>query len=64
MFTAAEVAELEALYGSTDRLPKGPEGKIMRNKPLVPDDFMHDEEFGDGVEFEAVELPLYGRGSL
>ena len=59
----AEVAELEAEYGPTDRLPRGPEGKVQR--PTTPAvDFMHDEDFGDGVEFEAVELSLYGRTSL
>ncbi|MBT6274696.1 MAG: molybdopterin-dependent oxidoreductase [Chromatiales bacterium] len=58
-----EVAKLEAEFGPTDRLPKGPEGRIA--KPSVASkDFMYDDEFGDGVEFEAVELSLYGRSSL
>ena len=60
---ATEVAKLEATFGPTDRLPRGPEGKVLRSKGL-PDDFMFDADFGDGVEFEAVELSLYGRTSL
>jgi anaerobic selenocysteine-containing dehydrogenase len=60
---AAEVAALEAEFGPTDRLPRGPEGRVQpaRNRP---EDFMFDEDVGDGVEFEAVELSLYGRTSL
>jgi len=58
-----EVKSLEAQFGPTDRLPKGPEGKVTQPKTPVPD-FMRDEDFGDGVEFEAVELSLYGRSSL
>ena len=58
-----EVAALEAEYGPTTRLPRGPEGKVSRVVNRTQD-FMHDEQFGDGVEFEAVELSLYGRTSL
>ena len=58
-----EVKSLEAQFGPTDRLPKGPEGKVTQPSTPVPD-FMRDEDFGDGVEFEAVELSLYGRSSL
>lgn len=59
----AEVAELEATFGPTDRLPRGPEGKVTRPGGPVPD-FMRDEEFGNGVEFDAVQLSLYGRSSV
>jgi len=59
----AEVAELEATFGPTDRLPRGPEGKVLRSGAPVPD-FMRDDEFGEGVEFDAVQLSLYGRSSL
>ena len=58
-----EVAAIEAEYGPTDALPKGPEGKKVPAKP-IPGDFMYDEEFGEGVEFEAVALSLYGRETL
>ena len=61
--TAAEVQELEAEYGPTNELPRGPEGKVLRSKGR-PDDFMYDEELGDGIEFEATALSLYGRYSL
>ena len=27
-------------------------------------DFMYDPDIGDGVEWEAIELALYGKGSL
>lgn len=59
----AELAQLNDTYGPTDKLPRGPEGKILKSK--VPSaDFMADDEFGEGVEFDAVELSLYGRSSL
>ena len=61
--TATEVDKLEATFGPTDRLPKGPEGKVMQFHGEVPD-FMADEEFGEGVEFEAIELSLYARASI
>lgn len=60
---AAEVEKLEAEYGPTDELPRGPEGKVLRSDAL-PDDFMYDDELGDGIEFEAVELSFYGRSTL
>ena len=61
--TAAEVAELEAEFGPTDELPRGPEGKMLRSRGLESD-FMYDEDFGEGVEFEAAALSLYGRHSV
>ncbi len=61
--TEAEVAALEAEYGSTTDLPRGPEGKALRPK-ASSDDFMYDEELGEGLEFEASELSLYGRYSM
>lgn len=59
----SEVSELEKTFGQTDRLPLGPEGRVLKSKHR-PEDFMYDEVSGDGVEFEAVELSLYGRNSL
>ena len=61
--TAAEVGELEAEFGPTNELPRGPEGKMLRSKGRESD-FMYDEDFGEGVEFEAAALSLYGRYSL
>jgi anaerobic selenocysteine-containing dehydrogenase len=67
---AEAVQALEARFGASARLPKGPEGKVLRSdahasaSARAGADFMHDEEFGDGVEFEAIELSLYGRSSL
>jgi len=60
---AAEVKELEAEFGPTADLPRGPEAKILRSDAR-PNDFMWDEELGDGVEFDAIELSLYGRTTL
>ncbi len=63
--TDAEVAELEAEYGPTNALPRGPEGKVLRSKALPDEfDFMDDEDVGEGVEFEAAQLSLYGRYSM
>ena len=59
----AEVQVLEAQFGATARLPLGPEGRVSPSKSQVGD-FMADDISGDGVEFEAVELSLYGRTSL
>lgn len=59
---ADEVAALEAEFGPTDDLPRGPEGKVLRSDAR-PDNFMYDEISGDGVEFEAVALSIYGRVS-
>ena len=61
--TAAEVEKLEAEFGTTNELPRGPEGKTLRSKDTKAD-FMFDEEFGDGVEFDAAALSVYGRYSL
>ena len=58
----AEVARLEAEYGPTNDLPRGPEGKILRTKNATAA-FMEDKDFSGEVEFEAVELSLYGRKS-
>ena len=59
---AEEVAKLEAEFGPTNELPRGPEGKVLRSDAR-PDDFMYDEITGDGVEFEAIALSIYGRTS-
>jgi len=59
---AAEVAKLEETYGPTDALPRGPEAKARRSNRATAD-FMHDHDFADDVEFEAVELSLYGKSS-
>ena len=61
--SAEEVAALEAEYGPTDTLPRGPEGKVLRSDAKNAD-FMFDPDVGDGVEFEAVELSIYGRATL
>ena len=58
-----EVAQLEAEFGPTDELPHGPEGKMVRCKGRDAD-FMYDEDFEEGVEFDAAALSLYGRYSL
>ncbi len=55
-------AWLEAEFGPTSELPRGPEGKVLRSNAR-PDDFMYDEITGDGVEFEAMALSIYGRTS-
>ena len=59
---AEEVTRLEAEYGPTSELPRGPEGKVLRSNGST-DDFMYDEITGDGVEFEAIALSIYGRTS-
>ncbi len=61
--TEAEIATLEAEFGSTVDLPRGPEGKALRSQGRT-DDFMYDDELGEGLEFEASELSLYGRYSM
>ena len=61
--TGEEVEKLEAEFGTTNDLPRGPEGKMLRPKGTTAD-FMFDEEFGDGVEFDAAALSVYGRYSL
>lgn len=56
-------AATERLAGRTGRLPLEPEGRMAPSR--VPSyDFMADAVRGDGVEFEAAELALYGRHSL
>ena len=62
LLPADEVARLEVIFGPTDDLPRGPEGRMLKSQPR-PGDFMHDGDFGDGVEFEALELSLYARSS-
>ena len=61
--TTAEIAALEAAFGPTNELPRGPEGKVLRSQGRT-DDFMYDEELGEGIEFEASALSLYGRYSM
>ena len=58
----AQVAELEAIYGPTDTLPRGPEGKMLKTNNATAD-YMQDD-FADDVEFEAVELSLYARNTI
>ncbi|MCH2350644.1 MAG: molybdopterin-dependent oxidoreductase [Pseudomonadales bacterium] len=60
----AEIKELESKYGKTVDLPVGPKGRVIANGDSDKRDFMYDEALGDGVEFEAIELAHYGRGSL
>ena len=57
--TAGEIKALEAEYGATNALPRGPEGKVLRSDAR-PNDFMWDDKVGDGIEFEATELSTYG----
>jgi hypothetical protein len=61
--SADEVKALEAEYGATDVLPRVPEGKVLRSDAKTAD-FMYDEELGDGVEFDAIQLSIYGRATL
>ena len=61
--TQAEVAALEAEFGPTLDLPRGPEGKVIRSDAR-PNDFMWDAELGEGVEFDAAALSLYGRNTM
>ena len=60
--TAQEVQELEAVYGPTTPMPNALEKNARVRRARSPD-FMQDVEFGEDVEFEAVELSLYGRSS-
>ena len=60
--SADELARLEAEYGPTEDLPKGPEGTKTRPRKLP--DFLDDDEMVFDVEFEAVELSIYGRITL
>ena len=61
---AAEVAKLEAEFGKASALPPGPKPVIATSDRAAPADFMYDPELGDGVQFRAAELALYGKGSL
>ena len=61
--SAEEVAALEVEYGPTEDLPRGPEAKALKSNRATAD-FMQDRDFNDDVEFEAVELSLYGKSSL
>jgi anaerobic selenocysteine-containing dehydrogenase len=61
--TVAEIKALEAEYGATNALPRGPEGKVLRSDAR-PNDFMWDDKVGDGIEFEAAELSTYGRYTI
>ena len=51
----ADIARLEEIYGPTDAIPRGPEGKVLRSDARTAD-FMVDESFTTDVEFQAVEL--------
>ena len=61
--SAVETERLEKEYGPTNELPRGPEGKVLRSD-AKSNDFMFDDFTSEGVEFEAVELSLYGRNTL
>ncbi|MBL6598241.1 MAG: hypothetical protein ISP41_05070 [Alphaproteobacteria bacterium] len=43
---------MEAEFGPTLDLPRGPEGKVIRSDAR-PNDFMWDDELGEGIEFES-----------
>ena len=58
----AQLAELEAIYGPTDKLPRGPEGKMLKTNNATAE-YMQDD-FADAIEFEAVELSLYARSTI
>ena len=60
--SASEVGELEAVFGPTQDMANAVEQNMTKRAPKTPD-FMDDVEFGEDVEFEAVELSLYGRSS-
>ena len=60
--TADELADLEARYGRPSELPPGPAARVHARTEAR--DFMYDPDIGDGVEWEAIELALYGKGSL
>ena len=60
--TADEVQEIEAVFGPTQPMPNAFEKHVKKRSPRSLD-FMDDVEFGEDVEFEAVELSLYGRSS-
>lgn len=62
--TLEEKQDLVARYGESVNLPLGPAGRIEKPKFTDPDDFMYDETVGYGVEFDAVELAIYGKGSI
>jgi hypothetical protein len=59
-----ELAALEAEFGTTIALPPGPRPVIATSKRESPADFMYDPDLGDGVQFRAAELAMYGKGSL
>ena len=56
------MARLEAEYGPTEHLPKGPEG--TKTRPVKLPEFLDEHEMSFDVEFEAVELSIYGRITL
>ena len=60
--TAEETAQIEATFGKTEPMPNALEKNANKRRARNPD-FMQDVEFGEDVEFEAVELSLYGRSS-
>jgi len=62
--TVEELATLEAAFGKTTALPAGPRPVIATSNRDTPADFMYDAELGDGVQFRAADLALYGKGSL
>ena len=59
--TAAEVNELESVFGETLPMPNAFEKNVPKRESAR--DFMTDIEFGEDVEFQAAELSLYGRSS-
>mgnify|MGYP001451166303 CR=1 FL=1 len=53
---------MEAIYGPTDKLSRGPEGKMLKTNNATAE-YMQDD-FADAIEFEAVELSLYARSTI
>ena len=54
---------LKEQYGATVVFEAGPKGSVTRAK-RPQDDFMYDEDIGEGVEFDAAELSRYGRNPI
>ncbi len=62
LLTEDEVRELELVFGPTEAMPHAVEKNVRQRDPKGVD-FMEDVEFGEDVEFQAVDLALYGRSS-
>ncbi len=59
-----ELADLEAEFGKSSVLPPGPKPEILASDRRSAEDFMYDPDIGDGVEFRAVELAAWGKGTF